>query len=239
MTDKHEIMAKREAEKIKDKVVVLDFGGQYSHLIVRQCRELDVYTELLPYDVPLETLKRGVEQNEGAGKIRGIILSGSPFSVHEPGSPKCSSEILDLNVPLLGICYGAQLIADMIGGVVVTGGKGEFGRAELSFAYSALFDGVSANGKTNVWMSHGDVIERFDGAEVLGSAENSPIAAFRIRDSIYGVQFHPECTIRRWATKSYGISCIHFAIANETGRLQHLLKMPLRGYERWWVQRGE
>ena len=189
---KHERMARREVEKAKDKIVVLDFGGQYSHLIVRRCRELGVYAELFPFDVPLETLKQGLEQNEGTGKLRGIILSGSPFGVHELDSPRCSSEIVKLNVPLLGICYGAQLIADMMGGVVVTGGKGEFGRTELSFTDSALFDGVSANGKTNVWMSHGDVIERFDGADVLGSAENSPIAAFRIRDNIYGVQFHPE-----------------------------------------------
>jgi carbamoylphosphate synthase small subunit len=111
MKDKHEIMAKREEEKAKDKIVVLDFGGQYSHLIVRRCRELGVYTELFPFDVPLETLKQGLEQNEGAGKLRGIILSGSPFGVHEFDSPRCSSEIVDLNVPLLGICYGAQLIA--------------------------------------------------------------------------------------------------------------------------------
>jgi GMP synthase (glutamine-hydrolysing) len=189
---KQERMARREVEKAKDKIVVLDFGGQYSHLIVRRCRELGVYAELFPFDVPVETLKQGLEQNEGTGKLWGIILSGSPFGVHELDSPRCSSEIVELNVPLLGICYGAQLIADMMGGVVVTGGKGEFGRTELSFTDSALFDGVSANGKTNVWMSHGDVIERFDGADVLGSAENSPIAAFRIKDNIYGVQFHPE-----------------------------------------------
>ena len=77
-------MTIREAETKKDKIVVLDFGGQYSHLIVRRCRELGVYTELLPYDVPLETLKRGIEQTEGTGKIRGIILSGSPLACMSP-----------------------------------------------------------------------------------------------------------------------------------------------------------
>jgi len=102
MPDRNSIIEKREAEKEKDKVVVLDFGGQYSHLIVRRCRELGVYTELLPYDMPLEELKKGIEREKG--KIKGIILSGSPFSVHEPNSPKCSSEIVDLNIPILGIC---------------------------------------------------------------------------------------------------------------------------------------
>ncbi|MDD2666586.1 MAG: glutamine-hydrolyzing GMP synthase [Methanocellales archaeon] len=174
----------------KDRVVVLDFGGQYSHLIVRRCRELGVYTELLPYDVPIEELRRGIERAEG--KIRGIILSGSPFCVHEPSSPRCASEIVALDVPILGICYGAQLLADMLGGVVTTGGMGEFGKTELSFSSTDLFEGVSETGKTTVWMSHSDVIERFDGADVIGTAANSPVAAFRVRDNIYGLQFHPE-----------------------------------------------
>ena len=182
----------KEKEKEKDKVVVLDFGGQYSHLIVRRCRELGVYTELLPFDAPIEELRRGTERAKGAGMIQGIILSGSPFSVHEPGSPHCSPEIVDLNVPILGICYGAQLIADLVGGEVTTGRMGEFGRTEFVYNDSELFDGLSATGKINVWMSHGDVIERFDGAEILGSAANSPAAAFRVKERVYGVQFHPE-----------------------------------------------
>ncbi len=207
----------------KDKVVVLDFGGQYSHLIVRRCRELGIYTELHPYDVPIKELKRGTQAEEGTGKIKGIVLSGSPFSVHELGSPKCSSEIVDLNVPILGICYGAQLIAYVKGGVVGEGKKSEFGRTELFFKDCAMFDGLTergseggissyrARGKAppglagaraepvmgqsptiNVWMSHGDVIERLASADIIGYTMNSPVAAFRINGRIYGVQFHPE-----------------------------------------------
>ncbi len=179
-------------EQEKDKIIVLDFGGQYSHLIVRRCRELGVYTELLPYDISVEELRRGIKRAGGEGKIRGIILSGSPFCVHDTDSPRCASEIVALDVPIFGICYGAQLLADMLGGVVTTGGTGEFGGTELSFYSTDLFEGVSETGKTNVWMSHSDVIERLDGADVIGTCLNSPIAAFRIRDKIYGVQFHPE-----------------------------------------------
>jgi GMP synthase (glutamine-hydrolysing) len=204
--NRNSIIEKKEAEKEKDKVVVLDFGGQYSHLIVRRCRDLGVYTELIPYDIPLEELKRGIEAEEGKGKIKGIILSGSPFSIHDPRSPKCSYEILDLSIPILGICYGAQLIAYVEGGVVGEGRKAEFGRTELFFKDSELFEGLSESGISpyracgvvglsptiNVWMSHGDVIERLASADIIGYTRNTPVAAFRIKDRIYGVQFHPE-----------------------------------------------
>ena len=190
MSDRNSIIEKKGR---KDKVVVLDFGGQYSHLIVRRCRELGVYTELLPYDIPIEELKKGIEREND--KIKCIILSGSPFSIHEPGSPSCSSWIIDLDIPILGICYGAQLIAYTKGGVVGSGMKSEFGRAELIFKASDLFDGLtepgSESGTMNVWMSHGDVIEQFDGADIIGHTMNTPVAAFRIGNN-YGVQFHPE-----------------------------------------------
>ena len=191
MSNTNSIGEDGEEKKEKDKVVVLDFGGQYSHLIVRRCRDLGVYTELLPHDVPIEELKRGLKEEDGEGKIKGIIMSGSPFSVHEPDSPRCSAEIVDLGIPILGICYGAQLIAYIKGGVVGEGWKSEYGRAELLFKDSELFDGLSESGRLNVWMSHGDVIERFDGADIIGYTTNTPVAAFRI-SNIYGVQFHPE-----------------------------------------------
>ncbi len=178
----------------RDRVVVLDFGGQYSHLIVRRCRDLGVYTELLPFDIPVEELKRGAD-----GRTMGIILSGSPFSIHDPESPRCSPEILELDIPILGICYGAQLIAQMRGGEVEGGEKREFGRAELLFKPdSVLFDGLTSDNagntpKLNVWMSHGDVITRVENAEIIGYTRNSPVAAFHILNTgIYGLQFHPE-----------------------------------------------
>ncbi|MHC1635130.1 MAG: glutamine-hydrolyzing GMP synthase [Candidatus Methanospirareceae archaeon] len=180
----------------RDKVVVLDFGGQYSHLIVRRCRELGVYAELLPYDTPAEEIRKGIEKEEGRGKIKGIILSGSPFSVLDEDSPKCEPEILDMGIPVLGICYGAQLIAYMKGGKVRRGKIGEYGRTEFFFKDSILFEDINKDdGKINVWMSHKDVIERLSDterdAEVIGYTKASPIAAYRIKNC-YGVQFHPE-----------------------------------------------
>ncbi len=175
-----------------DRVVVLDFGGQYSHLIVRRCRELGVYSELLPYDSPAERLGREVRRREGEGKIRGIILSGGPSSVLDSGAPKCDPKILQLGVPILGICYGAQLIAYLLGGEVRRGEKWEFGAAELEFDQGdPLFQGLGS-GRTRVWMSHKDLISRLPQGEVIGRTENTPIAAFRIGEWIYGLQFHPE-----------------------------------------------
>ena len=190
-------------EKERDKVVVLDFGGQYSHLIVRRCRELGVYAELLPYDYPVDELREGIERERGKGKICGIIFSGSPFSVLDDNAPKCASDVLDFGVPVLGICYGAQLIAHLNGGRVRRGEKKEFGSADFFFKKEErLFRGISGDGgisddgeqigKTRVWMSHEDVIEDLGGnGEVIGWTENTPVAAFRI-GSNYGVQFHPE-----------------------------------------------
>lgn len=164
-------------------VAVLDFGGQYAHLIARRCREQRVYAELFPPDVKPERLREA-----GA---RGIILSGGPASVYAKGAPRCDPGILEAGVPVLGICYGAQLIAHLTCRGVARSRMREYGRTEVEIVEEdALFRGLGP--RTAVWMSHGDRIESLpSGARTLARTDHSPIAAFRI-DSLYGLQFHPE-----------------------------------------------
>ncbi|MDR2754050.1 MAG: glutamine-hydrolyzing GMP synthase [Oscillospiraceae bacterium] len=167
-------------------IVVLDFGGQYSHLIARRVRDLNVYCEVKPYTTPPETLR--------ALHPAGIILTGGPNSVYDPQSPKCDKALLALGVPVLGICYGAQLIAFLAGGTVSSAAKGEYGRVTLGVQAPAgpLFAGV-ASGQT-CWMSHTDCISQTpQGFAVTAQTDNCPIAAMEDpRRKLYAVQFHPE-----------------------------------------------
>ncbi|RLI26538.1 MAG: GMP synthase (glutamine-hydrolyzing) [Candidatus Hecatellales archaeon] len=167
-----------------DKILVLDFGSQYAHLIARRIRELNVYSELVPPDIPPSRIQ--------ASKPKGLILSGSPASVYKPGAPLCSPEIFKLGIPILGICYGLHLIAQAFGGSVKPAGKREYGKIELYIDdHSDLFEGVES--PTICWMSHGDVAELPGEFEVLAHTANTPMAAVRHRKlKIYGVQFHPE-----------------------------------------------
>ena len=166
-------------------IAVLDFGGQYSHLITRRIRECEVYSELMPFTVKPAELERL--------NTRGIILSGGPASVYDEGAPKCDVGILQLGRPVLGICYGLQLIVQMLGGHVKETRRHEYGKTELRISdTSDLFKGVG--NRIVSWMSHGDYAEVLPkGFEALASSENCPTAA--IRDSshkLFGVQFHPE-----------------------------------------------
>ncbi len=169
----------------KELIAVLDFGGQYSHLITRRIRECEVYSELLPYTVkPQELLKMNA---------KGVILSGGPASVYDEGAPKCDSHIFQLGLPVLGICYGLQLMVQTLGGGVKTTNRREYGKTELKVKDSSdLFRGI--NRGMISWMSHGDYAETLpSGFEVIASSENCYTAA--IRDSsrrLYAVQFHPE-----------------------------------------------
>jgi GMP synthase (glutamine-hydrolysing) len=170
-------------------VLILDFGAQYSQLIARRIRELGVYSELQPFDIPLETIR--------AINPKGIILSGSPYSIYESEAPVSSREIYDLNVPVLGICYGLQLIAHQLGGEVDRAARREYGHAELSIDdASDLFYGVgqAANGPLKVWMSHGDHLTKMPpGFAPIAHTANAPICAIRhTQKKIFGVQFHPE-----------------------------------------------
>ena len=180
----------------KNKILVLDFGSQYSQLIVRRIREIGVYCELLPYDADASAISEF--------DPKGIILSGGPASVYEEGdSPSAPDMIFDLGIPLLGICYGMQTMASQLGGTVVAARKREFGFAEIrARGHSGLLKNISDrtnadnHGLLDVWMSHGDkVTDLPKGFKVIASNESTPIAgmADEVRN-FYGLQFHPEVT---------------------------------------------
>jgi GMP synthase (glutamine-hydrolysing) len=166
-------------------ILILDFGSQYTQLIARRVRECGVYSEIFPYRVPVET----IEQLHP----RGIILSGGPSSVYAPNSPHPSVEIFELGIPILGICYGLQLMAHHLGGAVDRAARREYGKASVVIDDNAdLFAGL--NGETSVWMSHGDALSKIPaGFDRIAHTTNSPLCAIRHREKrLYGVQFHPE-----------------------------------------------
>ena len=177
---------KSKAEGLRERqtVLVLDFGSQYSLLIARRVREASVYCELVPGNTPWSELK----QRHPAG----MILSGGPASVYEAGAPQVDPEALTSGVPVLGICYGMQLIAHHLGGQVDPGAAREYGPALLAVREpNGLFEGLS--GELPVWMSHGDHVSKMPpGFHALASSGNSPVAAFTDGKGVYGIQFHPE-----------------------------------------------
>ncbi|GAB4380416.1 MAG: glutamine-hydrolyzing GMP synthase [Calditrichia bacterium] len=169
-----------------EKVLILDFGSQYTQLIARKIRELAVFSEIHPFNYPLSRIRAD-------GNIRAIILSGGPSSVYQEHAPRCSPEIFDLGIPVLGICYGLQLIAYLLGGEVDRAARREYGRAELTFDKDeALFDGLQS--PTTVWLSHGDHLTKTPpGFKIIGRTDNAPIASLvHSGKRIYGLQFHPE-----------------------------------------------
>jgi len=172
-----------------DTILVLDFGGQYCHLIGRRVREHNVYSEIVPHDVTSKEIKLFRKRYN----VKGMILSGGPASVYERNAPKFDQEILDLGLPVLGLCYGHQLLAQMVGGVVKPGERREYGKTHVVVDKAiGVLDGLSK--KERVWMSHGDTVYALpNGYEVLAHSDNCPVAAFRHRDkAIYGLQWHPE-----------------------------------------------
>jgi len=166
-----------------DTVLVVDFGAQYAQLIARRVREAHVYSEIVPNTITAEEIR--------ARKPVGIIFSGGPASVHVEGAPTIDQEIYDTGVPVLGICYGAQLLALQLGGEVAKTGRGEYGRAELSVTGTSSF---VVGGEQDVWMSHFDTITRApSGFSVVASTPDTPAAAFESDERrLYGVQYHPE-----------------------------------------------
>jgi GMP synthase (glutamine-hydrolysing) len=172
-----------------DAVPVVDFGGQYCHLIVRRVREFGVYSEILPQDISAE----GIRALEGKYNLRGLILSGGPSSATEAGAPSCDPAIFGLSKPILGICYGHQLIAKLFGGRVERLGAGEFG---IAYARIKRPKGIlrGLKGRERVWMSHRDsVVEAPKGFEVLAHTKDCPVASFgSFKRKLFGVQWHPE-----------------------------------------------
>jgi GMP synthase (glutamine-hydrolysing) len=173
------------AAKPVDAVVVLDFGSQYSQLITRRVRECGVYCELVPHDAPWSDI--------APLHPKGFILSGGPASVYEPGAPQLPDWVLESDLPVLGICYGMQLLARALGGEVAGGDRREYGPATIEVQNgetSSLFTGLPSD--LDVWMSHGDHVEAAPpGFQVLASSTKSPIAAM-VKGHVIGIQFHPE-----------------------------------------------
>lgn len=169
---------------MQEKVIIYDFGSQYTQLIARRVRELNVYCEIHPYH-------HQVESNE---HVKGVILSGSPFSVHDPESPQFDLDKIN-GLPVLGICFGAQYIAhNSDGGKVLPSAVREYGRANLKYVNksNALTGGMTAN--SQVWMSHGDTIAEVPSEfEIIASTPDVPVAGYQIKDkTVFGIQFHPE-----------------------------------------------
>jgi GMP synthase (glutamine-hydrolysing) len=184
--------------EFKEKILILDFGSQYTQLIARRVREQKVYSEIFPCTVSVDKIREF--------KPRGIILSGGPARVTQKDAPRVSRELFELGIPLLGICYGMQLMAHSLGGRVGRAVKREYGRAELIIDDDTdLFKGIKRRGRSGdsklltqnsivVWMSHGDRIQKYPpGFEPIAHTDNSPIAAMADKSrKFYALQFHPE-----------------------------------------------
>lgn len=172
-----------------DTILVLDFGGQYAHLIARRIREMKVFSEVLPSDLTMHEL----ESKKSQMNLCGIILSGGPSSVYDGNTSAFNVEVLKVGMPLLGICYGHQLIAKQVGGKVIPSKKNEYGITFVTIDNSTgVLNGLDKTEK--VWMSHGDIVLEIPKEfQILAHSNNSPVAAFRHENlRIYGLQWHPE-----------------------------------------------
>ncbi|MEE2828582.1 MAG: glutamine-hydrolyzing GMP synthase [Myxococcota bacterium] len=171
----------------REKILVLDFGSQYTQLIARRIREAEVFCEIRPYSQP--------PRPDEVDEIRGLVLSGGPNSVYAEGAPLLDRSVLEIGVPVLGICYGMQLMTHLLGGQVEPAPEREFGLAHLQVTGdSKLFSGFEGETEEPVWMSHGDRVLRLpEGFEAIAASGNSPCAAMASHDDrMFGVQFHPE-----------------------------------------------
>ncbi len=185
LTTETPIAAGAAANQTRQMLVILDFGSQYSELIARRIRETQVYSEVIPYHTSVAEIQ--------AMNPRGIILSGGPNSVYDEGAPTCDPAIWDLGIPVLGVCYGMQLMVQQLGGSVERAERGEYGKADLHIDDPTDLLTNVEDGST-MWMSHGDsVVTMPPGFELLAHTDNTPCAAIADHQrKFYGVQFHPE-----------------------------------------------
>ncbi|WP_185878013.1 glutamine-hydrolyzing GMP synthase [Blattabacterium cuenoti] len=174
--------------KIKESIIILDFGSQYSHIISRRIRDIGIYTILCEHNISVSNIIYK--------QPKGIILSGGPFSVYNKNYPSIYKNILELNIPILGICYGMQLISYLFGGIIKSSKNKEYGKSYLSIIdrKNPLFLGIPKNKSIVVWMSHSDEIKKIPKElKIIGKTKSCPIAAFYHKEkNIYAVQFHPE-----------------------------------------------
>tara|TARA_E500000081_G_scaffold151123_1_gene180870 strand:+ start:87 stop:1652 length:1566 start_codon:yes stop_codon:yes gene_type:complete len=199
-----------------DTILVLDFGSQYTQLIARRVRESDVYSEILPWDIDESKI---INLNP-----KGVILSGGPNSVTESYTPRIPKYIFDLGVPILGICYGMQTLAEQMGGHVISVDHKEFGHSELEITSdSILFSGLDK--KVNVWMSHGDQVQDLpDDFNLLASTSTAPIAAMQHKTlPIYAIQFHPEVTHTNHGKKILSNFIFNICDANDDWKMDDLI----------------
>jgi GMP synthase (glutamine-hydrolysing) len=203
-----------------EKIIILDFGSQYTQLIARKVRELGVYSEIVPYNTDIGVLQESA--------VRAIILSGGPSSIYEDGAPHMDDKVFELGKPVLGICYGLQHLAYSLNGKVAPSAEREYGRAQLQMQTdSPLFADVASG--SIVWMSHGDRLEALpDDFAVIARTENSPIAAIGDENRIFMVfSFIRKCTILRMVKKFWEIFFLKLPAAKAIGPQLHLLSAKL------------
>ncbi|MCJ7752382.1 MAG: glutamine-hydrolyzing GMP synthase, partial [Armatimonadetes bacterium] len=188
-------MSSHTAATPEELVLVLDFGAQYGQLIARRIRECHVYCEIIPHDTPTQEIL--------ARRPKGIVFSGGPSSVYEDGAPSCDPALFESGIPILGICYGMQLMAKVLGGGVRGGAQREYGKTELTVLdHDDLFEGL--NPRLIAWMSHGDRVEQVPPGFVETARTSIAMAAMSNRErKLFGVQFHPEVVHTPWGVEVF------------------------------------
>lgn len=209
---------------MQEKILVLDFGGQYNQLIARRVREQHVYAEIKPYNkiTPEEIKENG---------YKGIIFTGGPNSVYDTESPHCNAKILELGIPILGICYGAQLIADVAGGTICSAGSsGEYGRTSVSVSENPLFKDIPKN--SICWMSHTDYIKDLPaGFSVIATTDACPCAAmFDKTRNLYGLQFHPEVSHTEYGSEMLGNFLFEICKCSGNWKINDFIEQSVQKY---------